>query len=174
MLTIRRSGHSGQQRVPDDDVVARLADCHARIRAHCAEARALAALAPERVDPRAVVSAHSLRAYFGVALPLHAQDEDRSIAPRLGPEAAALTRELDAQHARIEQLTERLDHDWRARAEGTEWRQWTLQRQDTEALVLLLDAHLALEEAELFPRVSALPSAERRVIVGEMMARRAR
>ena len=64
------------------DAVGLLLDCHERIRAFTAMASRLAA--PGDPGPDAIRDAAArVHRYFAEALPLHAQDEEESLAPRL-------------------------------------------------------------------------------------------
>lgn len=89
-----------------EDPIALLLACHARIRKVTAGVRALAEL-PDPRDPRAAPTAREAARYLRVGLPLHAADEDLSLAPRLrvrglsAREAAALDR-MEDEHEHIE------------------------------------------------------------------------
>ena len=64
------------------DAVALLLECHERIRSFLALARRIGEVGPS--DPgSAAEAAARVRRYFTEALPLHAQDEESSILPRL-------------------------------------------------------------------------------------------
>ena len=172
MISLRRD-RGPERQVADDDVLARLWDCHARIRRTSAEARALAALAGGDRDPRAAASARDVSGYFERGLLLHAEDEDLSIAPLLPSSCASVVAELAAQHHEIESRIAALSPAWARRAQGEPLGAGAeAHREDVDALVALLDRHLALEEATLFPAIAALPASARRDIVGQMRARR--
>ncbi len=77
------------------DAVDLLLECHARIRHFLALARRLGEARGE--SPEALAeAAGQVHRYFTLALPLHARDEEESIAPRLKGRDAALDAELDA------------------------------------------------------------------------------
>ena len=77
------------------DAVDLLLECHTRIRHFLALARRLGEARGE--SPTALAgAAGQVHRYFTLALPLHAQDEEESIAPRLKGRDAALDAELDA------------------------------------------------------------------------------
>jgi len=77
------------------DAVDLLLDCHARIRHFLALARRLGEARGE--SPEALAeAAGQVHRYFTLALPLHARDEEESIAPRLKGRDAALDAELVA------------------------------------------------------------------------------
>jgi hemerythrin-like domain-containing protein len=82
-----RAGDAGK------DVVDLLLECHERIRSMTALARRLAG-ASGLPDAEVVDAADRVRRYFGVALALHARDEDESVLPRLRGRSPDLDREL--------------------------------------------------------------------------------
>lgn len=140
-----------------------LAECHDRIRRHCRGLRALIedAGAPEPVRR---ATARACARYFGEALPLHAADEEGSILPRLAP--APVDEELHRQHEEIEAALPALVAALRRRSEGDPAPELAgLGPPFVERLL----AHIALEEAALFPRLGGLPQAE---VVTEMRRRR--
>lgn len=161
---------------PEDTVAAALAACHDRIRRFAALA-ARVAVEPADAAARAEAAAAVIR-YFTVALPLHAADEDDSLAPRLRGHADALDAALatmTADHADHGAVIEPVvalcrqlaaaptDHAAVAPALGSA----------AAAMTAAFAAHLALEEAVVFPAVAALPAAVQREIRAEMLARRA-
>lgn len=146
--------------------------CHDQIRKTCRGLRALAA--PENHgDPRVPATAEACARYLRVGLPLHGQDEDLSLAPRLralsGVPVAALEAldTMDDEHATIDEELARLlpGLEALARGEAHELR--------PEVLIGLLDRHLALEEARVFPLVPTLPEGDQAAIVREIRSRRA-
>jgi hemerythrin-like domain-containing protein len=156
-----------------------LVDCHQRMRQFTALAAELAArpTAPPD-DVREVTS--KVHRYFTVALPLHEEDEEASLfprllkrAPELGPRIAAL-RDDHAAHAEhvgrllavCEQLQMAPEHsDALRQALG----------HAAEALAEIWRVHLAVEERDVFPSVrTALTEEDRRAIREEMRERRAR
>ncbi|MCB9536131.1 MAG: hemerythrin domain-containing protein [Myxococcales bacterium] len=162
----------------DDDVAGRLLACHARIRRFCATACRLAA-AEDPPPAEVVEAAAGVRRYFAEALPLHAEDEDESIAPRLrGRDAtvdaalAAMTAEHAAHRPLLERLIE-LTGDLTARPDRLPALRDALAA-TADALRAALEAHLRAEEATVLPALARLlPPRERRAIVAEMAARRA-
>jgi iron-sulfur cluster repair protein YtfE (RIC family) len=77
------------------DAVDLLLECHERIRSFLAIARRIAEAGTS--EPGAVVEAAArVRRYFTEALPLHAQDEEASILPRLRGLDARVDAELEA------------------------------------------------------------------------------
>ncbi len=162
----------------DDDVAVRLLACHARIRRFCATACRLAAAR----DPRAtevVEAAAGVRRYFAEALPLHAEDEDASIAPRLrggDPTVDAALAAMSAEHAAHGPLIDRivaLTSELAAQPDRLDALRPALAAA-AQALSDALEAHLRAEEATVLPALERLlPPAERLAIVAEMGARRA-
>lgn len=163
----------GQRSDRPDSVVARLADCHARIRRFSTLAARLAD-AETAPDAEIAEAARAVVRYFDLALPLHAADEDQSIAPRLGAAQAQALSEMTAQHQRIEWLLDELIPRWRRLATAPAERAADrAQLSDGAArLIAMFDAHLALEEAHIFPAIEALPADIQEQILDEMTGRR--
>lgn len=163
-----------------DDPLGMLAACHRRIE------RALEMIAAiaerEREGPlneSAQTALNQVLHYFQVGVPRHAQDEDRSLFPRLEPcltDAERQTVERIArEHAALEQLHGELD------ALGREL--LAALRFDTDAqrcrfgeLIRTLQAiyteHIRLEDEELFPAAASRLDAGTVAEVGDEMARR--
>lgn len=167
-----------------------LMGCHARIRHFSTMAVRLseAVNAPAEEITRA---AESIYRYFTVALPLHEQDENFSLHPRLKKAAnlpastseTSLLRELagpaaDAmveQHESIDQLVERLLPLWTIlRASPERIAELAPEMSQTaKALSEIFDAHLKLEEETVFPAMEQLLSEEQlQELLAEMKARR--
>jgi iron-sulfur cluster repair protein YtfE (RIC family) len=77
------------------DAVDLLLECHERIRAFLALAHRIAEVGPSAPGSVAEAAAR-VRRYFTEALPLHAQDEEASILPRLRGLDARVDAELEA------------------------------------------------------------------------------
>ncbi len=160
-----------------EDVPDVLVDCHLRLRQMTALAAKLAthpSAPPEEV--REVTG--KVHRYFTVALPLHEEDEETSLFPRLlarAPELAptiAALREDHAAHAlRVSALLDvclalRASPERASRLGGA-------LGAAAQALGDAFTVHLAAEERDLFPAVTALSAEERAAIREEMQARRA-
>src|ERR1700722_11085910 len=102
--------HSIGDRPKDGDrtLLARLLDCHSRIREMLGVARNLAQdLSAEEDEIQAV--AERLHRYFTRALPMHTKDEEESIGPRLmKPEARAALERMTREHREHEGLVRAL------------------------------------------------------------------
>ena len=154
------------------DALGLLMACHERIHRYLGGLGALAALEGS-ADPRVVPTAVSCLRYFRDGLPLHGQDEDHSLAPRLralSPDAQVLEAmdRMSEEHAALDQglpeVLERLADVAEGRAAPlVEPHRWLSE---------LLTRHLAMEEATIFPAMSALPPAELDAIVAEIRGRR--
>ncbi len=151
--------------VPDDPA-ALLLECHARIRRFTAGLVAIAAQLP-RTDERLVQTALDCRRYFEEALPLHAEDEDRSVRPRL-PSSVALEK-MSEEHGVIHSLLPGLLSDLEEISDGRAPRGYGAR---ARALRDVLLAHIEAEERDIFPAIAGLPSPVRSEIVREMRARR--
>lgn len=86
------------------DAVGLLLECHERIRSFLALAQRIAAAGPEEAAAVPEAAAR-VRRYFTQALPLHAQDEEETIVPRLrglDPAVDAALQEMTREHAEHE------------------------------------------------------------------------
>lgn len=153
--------------------------CHARIRRFTALAVALAEPAAAARSPAEVADgADAVRRYLELALPLHAADEDESLAPRLVarvPATAAALARMAAEHDHHRPLLTVVIDLCRALA-AEPARLPALApalAPAARALAAELLAHLEAEERDLFPHLSALPAGEQAAIVAELRARRA-
>lgn len=159
---------------PTGDLVEALSSCHDKIRIFLAGLDRIVSL-PDLGDPRVPEAAAQARRYFAEGLPLHADDEDLSLAPRLRlavPASASLmddlARDHEAIHACLATLVIQLD----ALAQGRQTPHSVLRATVTLLSGLLLP-HIEREEAELFPMCAQLSTADRRAISREIVARRA-
>jgi hypothetical protein len=148
--------------------------CHERIRRFLTTAGRVASVEPTTAKDLAEAAAAVAR-YFREALPLHEQDEEASIAPRLRD--AALAEEIRAEHEVLHAATRALIHACERIAGAPDpIAARDDNRQDLvcslAALSAAMLAHLAAEESRLLPAVDALPPAERAAIAAEMRARR--
>jgi hemerythrin-like domain-containing protein len=174
LRTIRRKGSV----VEDRGVVGLLLECHARIWTFVAMADSIA-LAQSASESDISDAAQRVRRYFAVALPLHEQDEELSIAPRLlSSNVDANTRgvlsTMADDHALSRKLLTLLDEHWAALAESPRkvLDSSTFLAAKTAELRALFARHLVMEESLVFPLVEQLPEEVRADIVAEMRARR--
>ena len=132
--------------------------------------------APSDAEVREVAS--KLHRYFTVALPLHEQDEDRSLFPRLVEHVPALAPTialLRADHRRQTQVVAVLV----ATCEQLQAQQGPARELAGALAAAAADVeeswkdHMAIEERELFPVAHQLASAARAAIAQEMRERRA-
>jgi iron-sulfur cluster repair protein YtfE (RIC family) len=155
------------------DVVARLVDCHARIREMIRLAGRLASEAGASDEERAETAARVSR-YFRRALPFHVRDEEDSIAPRIASVAGAALDRMRAEHteheADVAALVGACD------ALGEDPGRWAELAPEVLARATSLERafaiHLEEEERDVFPHIAALDEATRAAIVTEMEARR--
>lgn len=165
--------HPFRDAAPADPVAAFLA-CHERIRTFTAGLERVAAL-PDLHDPRVPSAASRARRYFAEGLPLHGDDEDLSLAPRLrrvAPETGPLLDALEQDHRRIDVCLGTLLPMLRTLAEGDVVPRAPFES-EVRALSDLLLPHIAREEEELFPRCARLTAEDRVAIALEIVARRA-
>lgn len=164
---------------PTRDPVELLLACHVRIRDHAALARELATA--RGVDASLIQdAARDLERYHAIALPLHQEDEDASIRPRLEAAATstavreALAR-MGEEHAALERVVADLLPLWSALAvePGRHAELAPRLLEPTHRLGELWEQHLAPEETIIFPAIRAsLSWAEAAAIRGEIEARR--
>jgi hypothetical protein len=171
--------------VRDDDAVDLLRACHERIRRFSALSVRLGS-SDGQAAPAAEVGdvARTLIHYFTRALPLHAEDEDRSLAPRLRSAATnagqlavvdAVAR-MSIEHGPLDSAIGDLARFWtRLAARPDELGAMAPDLQPAAATMdALWSGHLAAEESIVFPAARALlPGAELDAILGEMRRRRA-
>lgn len=159
------------------DPVGLLLDCHDRIRHFAGVGKKLAA-APDDTDAESIrLAAESLVRYFEKALPLHSEDEDISILPRLGRAGAQCDEaRMLREHEELHGLIGKLVPMWKELAEAP-GKLGKLREQlsaPTGQMALLFEEHLRYEDEQVFPKVrAALNESARRKIFEEMRARRA-
>jgi iron-sulfur cluster repair protein YtfE (RIC family) len=159
------------------DAVDLLLECHVRIRTFLGMARRVAEGASAPPDEIAAAAARVHR-YFTQALPLHAQDEEDSILPRLRGLDPEVDRELatmvheHADHARpLEALVGACAALAREPARHAELA--AIVGEATAELERHFAAHLAREEAVVFPAMRRLLDGEAdAAIVREIRLRR--
>ena len=160
------------------DVIDLLLECHGRIRTFVTMARATGESqgreAHELVDACARVER-----YFTEALPLHVQDEEESLLPRLQGRRADVDRALASMHAQHEAhrplLEAMLGAAGALRQSPGDPALLASLAGAARRLELDFQKHLDLEENLLFPAArELLEEAERADILGELRARRQR
>jgi hypothetical protein len=172
LIQIGRRGDRSQ-----DDVVGALLACHDRIRAFTAMAQRLPAGAATPVE--VADAAARVERYFRVALPLHLEDEELSLCPRLlaapvAPEVIDAVSAMTGEHAPIEALVACLLPRWATLARHPlELTALAAElARDTAELDRLFQAHLEREEQVLFPAVREHLAGGELLIRAEMAARR--
>jgi iron-sulfur cluster repair protein YtfE (RIC family) len=160
------------------DAVDLLLECHVKIRAFLEMARRIAEVGP--AEPAAVPEAAArVRRYFTEALPLHAQDEEESLLPRLRGLDPRVDAELDhmerehREHERpLSELVTACEHLARAPERLSELA--PIVGRAAAELERHFDAHLARAEAVIFPAVRRLLDRETdAAIMREIRGRRA-
>ena len=159
------------------DAVDLLLECHQRIRSFLGLARRLG---EARAEPAAAVAdaAAGVRRYFTMALPLHALDEEETIAPRLRgrdpaaeAELATMTREHREHQGPLSVLVEACAQ--LTRDPGRHGELAAVVRGAADELTRHFAAHLAREEEVIFPALRRLlDAATDAVIVKEIRLRR--
>ncbi|MEO7332089.1 MAG: hemerythrin domain-containing protein [Minicystis sp.] len=171
-------GQSGP-RPASDDPVDLLDACHGRIRGFTATAERLAHAKGH--DPSEVSQAASaVHRYYTIALPLHVDDEELSLSPRLragsgGDELLQALASMEQQHVAIAALIAELVPAWATLADepGRLGDLASLLAAPTRRLGELWGPHLALEEGLIFPALRRMLSeAARAALLAEMRQRR--
>lgn len=152
-----------------DDPFAMLAGCHERVGRMLALLERLAGhLTAHGADGPAADAARDVTRYFDLAAPLHHEDEERHVLPRLREAGlAALADRLQADHAEMAVAWAGLRADL-ARVQAGE-------HCDTAAwpaFVARYRSHLAAEDASAFPAAAQAADAAARAAMGAEMARR--
>ncbi|HLV21337.1 MAG TPA: hemerythrin domain-containing protein [Polyangiaceae bacterium] len=167
----------GRRSAPEaQDLVGLLLECHERIRRFTSIAQRVAERR-DLPDPEVIDACERVDRYFRQALPLHVEDEEQSLLPRIRGVQADLDRALatlQAQHASQEPLIEAL------LAALTSVRTAPGDAGARDALASIagrlaeeFEAHLKLEETVVFPYVRRdLPAEAQAQIVAELRARR--
>ncbi len=167
----------GSTHRPGEGVIDLLLECHARIRSfsdlavRIGEARGAA---PAEIADAAA----SVRRYFLEALPLHARDEEESVLPRIAGRDPVVDAALVAMHRDHLGHAELLDPVLAMCADlvATPERHAELAPALAEAgrrMRAHFEAHLASEEATIFPAVSRVVAQdEQRRMLDELRGRR--
>ena len=166
------------QEARTEDAVDLLVGCHQRIRHFTAVAVKLAH-AQGATSDEIRQAAEGVHRYYGVALPLHEADEDRTLEPRLRPAGDERVRHallaMGDQHQAIDELLERLlpllvlvkNNPDTLHEVGGE------MCSITKALDEVFCAHLQMEEEVIFPAIRrVLPESAREEMLREMQERR--
>jgi len=166
-----------------DEPLGLLSDCHRRIEHFLAVLAALADRAGGReLDVAERRQLEGALTYFKTAGPRHTADEEESLFPRLeascDPSAAAaqeIIQRLEHDHAEADLMHKAVDRLGRAWLDGSlaPGAIQELQRL-LERLRCLYQAHISVEDQQLFPAAARILSDQQlRVIGGEMARRRA-
>jgi iron-sulfur cluster repair protein YtfE (RIC family) len=159
-----------------EDLVELLLACHQRIRTFSALAVTIASAA-DAPEGEVTEACHRCERYFVEALPLHVEDEEVSLLPRLRGLRPALDEALDLMHdehlAHRPLLQELLAALRAVRGAPSDGEARGRLASAASALEPAFDRHLENEERVVFPAVRELLSpATHAEIVGELRARR--
>jgi hypothetical protein len=174
---IVRLGTRPRPPAPPSSAIDFFLECHGRIR----HFTALAAKLPDAPPEKRPEAASLVQRFFSIGLPLHATDEDVSLAPRLrlalagAPSSAVVADALDAmtaEHPEVDALGAAIAEicaTIAARPDAT-----TSLAADVARLSALWDEHLAREEEIIFPAARLLlPAEAQAIILEECRSRRA-
>jgi hypothetical protein len=159
------------------DVASFFATCHTRIRDFTDIAARLGDV-PNLSAEKIPQAARSLHWFFSVALPLHAEDEDRSVAPRLL--ARGISQEVEdalvlqaTQHPVIDEISEGIAQSLRGVTDAVTLAPVAARVAAlADGLNALWGVHLELEERIIFPAIQCLPRGDVEAILAECHARR--
>ena len=175
MITLGKKGSHAA--AADRDIVDLLLDCHERIRSMTTLARRLSE-ASGVPEAEVVDAADRVRRYFGIALALHARDEDESVVPRLRGKDPLLDRELEdmsREHGEHEQPVAKLLEacDVLAEDPGRLHEVAPALGEAARELERHFEGHLAREERVIFPAIrDRLAAEELARMAEELRARR--
>lgn len=158
------------------DVIDLLLDCHTKIRRFIGIAQRMAGATSSNLDDIRT-AAGGIARYFAVAFPLHVADENELLLPRLvgrfahTDRALSYMREDHADHAALVDSLTKLcvgvrDEPQRLAELAPELRTVLAE------LAPLVEQHLAMEEADIFPVLRFLAADEKQAIVAAMRQRR--
>jgi hemerythrin-like domain-containing protein len=156
-----------------EGLVARLLECHSRIREMLAMGQGIDKLGSAE-ETRA--AAERLGRYFTRGLPFHTRDEEESILPLLvAPELAPALDRMHREHLEHDALVQRIVASCRdLRDAPSRWQESRIAvAAAAGALAPLMATHLAQEERDLFPAIEQLSDDVQARILEEMDARRA-
>lgn len=156
-----------------------LIECHGRIRQFTDISIRLAEAEGAPLEEIREAAKRLVR-YFTIALPLHSEDEDDSLHPRLSaskapPEVKDAIDEMVKEHGPIHQTIDELVILWEKLVDNPERHDELRPRlgEHAERLSLLFEPHLAKEETIIFPAAkSHLGQEELDAILEELRARR--
>lgn len=181
MLTTPSASTATAPSLPTADALQLLLDSHRQIRKFAAQAAQLGQSAGREATELSETASRVIR-FFTLGLPLHAEDEDYSLAPRLfditlPPEVIKALWDMGRQHEELEQLVDELVPAW-ATLRDTPERHRELAALLTlggRQLVSMVEAHLAMEEQHLFPLIRERLDAETLATIAmEILDRRGR
>ncbi len=158
-----------------EEPVDMLVTCHARLR-HFSELALALATRKDLEKAQITDASHRLLRYFKVALPLHEADEEQSLQPALialaTPEQRDAIGQMCDQHGLLHDVLAELFPRWETMEAEPEKIDGAVSAPEARRLAAILDVHLALEEATIFPITALLPDAERKRLFAQMRGRR--
>ncbi|HXF67992.1 MAG TPA: hemerythrin domain-containing protein [Burkholderiales bacterium] len=152
--------------------------CHERIRSQCEALVALAGhLRSHGHDARAREAAGALLRYFDTAARHHHEDEEEDLLPRMmtaatlgrGSRLTRMVADLANEHRQMERAWTELRAVLQEISAGEKT---PLDALDVDHFVKLYQAHIAVEEAAVFPLAELLLSREDLETIGAAMAAR--
>ncbi len=166
----------GSPRPPAEGIVDLLLDCHARIRSFSDLAVRLGETR-EAAPAEIAEAAASVRRYFAEALPLHARDEEESVLPRLAGRDPVVDAALVAMHRDHVGHAELLDPvlalcEQLAAAPERHLELAAALAEAGRRMRAHFEAHLASEEATIFPALARVAPDEQRRMIDELRGRR--
>lgn len=163
--------------VATGDAIDLLYACHERIRRFSAMAQRLAT-AVDASPAEIADAATRVHRYFGTALPLHAEDEDASLRPRVQHVSDRRLRdaveEMFTEHVSIHGVLADLVPRWAELMQHPERLAFTssVLAERTNTFDAGMRAHLELEESEIFPELRKVLSPEALTEIAREMRQR--
>jgi hemerythrin-like domain-containing protein len=168
--------HAIGHRSHPEDLVGLFLECHQRIRTFARLAEDVGRR-HDLAGAEVIDTCRRCERYFTEALPLHVEDEEKSLLPRLtdaGPELEDALAAMRVQHLEHVPLLHALLESLRA-VQGDPGVAHQRQRLEAGArhLVQEFEKHLTLEEQVIFPAVRArIPGDVQDIVIQELRARR--
>jgi hemerythrin-like domain-containing protein len=171
-MLVRLGTRSAEQ--PRGGAIDMLLDCHERIR-RFSDLSVRMASSTEAAPAEIRGAAQLLHRYFTIAFPLHVDDEERSLRPRLkARELSDALETMSDEHVACEAELAPLVRHWADLIDDPTRRELlAISLSPARRLQTLLLAHLRLEESVLFPAAAKLLSpSDQDEVAAEMRARR--
>lgn len=156
-----------------------LKTCHERIKLECEKLRQLAAHLKDRgSDEKSRQAAAAAMRYFDTAARYHHEDEEEDLLPRMmvaatmgrGSKLTRMVTDISNEHRAMDREWTELRSVLQEISAGE--KAAVLDALDVDRFVKLYEAHIAVEEAGVYPLAEMLLSSEDLAAIGASMAQR--